>query len=76
MDRFTVSTTNCPVQASFTAHDHMKARYLNALPVCEACGEPIDADHYYNVYGEYYCDDCMEKVFRHDIEDFLEGNDD
>ena len=62
-------------QRTFEQEDAYQARYLASLPVCSVCGQPIDSDYYFNVYGELFCEECMEKVFRHYTEDYMEVGD-
>ena len=30
------------------------------LPKCSECGEPIQDDSYFEVGGDYYCEECMD----------------
>ena len=75
MIHFKPSTRTCPVQASFIERDHREAQYLESLPVCDGCGLPINEDYYYNVYGELYCEDCLNNIFRHSIDEYTEVQD-
>lgn len=44
----------------FARLDREQARWLEQLPVCDVCGEPIQDDHYYQICGENICPDCLE----------------
>lgn len=35
--------------------------------LCECCEEPI-ADYYYDIGGEILCKDCMEDMYRKEID--------
>ena len=37
------------------------------LPECDICGRPME-DHYYNLYGEKCCEDCLDENFRVTVE--------
>ena len=37
------------------------------LPKCDICGRTIE-DHYFNIYGEICCEDCLEDNFRVTVE--------
>lgn len=37
------------------------------LPECDICGRHIE-DHYYNLYGEICCEDCLDEHFRVTVE--------
>lgn len=37
------------------------------LPECDICGNHIE-DHYYNLYGEICCEDCLDEYFRVTVE--------
>lgn len=50
--------------ADFRAHTENQEYWLQTLPKCRRCGEPIQDDHYYNIYGVKYCPDCMDSYFR------------
>lgn len=31
------------------------------LPVCDRCGERITEDHYYQIEGDIWCPDCVDR---------------
>lgn len=37
------------------------------LPECDICGKHIE-DHYFNLYGEKCCEDCLDEHFRVTVE--------
>ena len=37
------------------------------LPECECCGRIID-DHYFDINGVVFCEDCLEENFRVTVE--------
>ena len=55
--------TDNPI-ADFGRYDREQAEQLEQLPVCDHCGEPIQDEHYYHIYGENICTGCMESQFR------------
>ena len=45
-------------------------RWLEKLPVCSVCGEPIQDDFLFDVDDELYCEECMIDTFRKSREDY------
>lgn len=60
--------TNNPVK-DFEAHDSDQQKWLEKLPKCCECGEPVQQDRAVNFNGEYVCDSCLEDL-RVEIMDF------
>ena len=56
----------------FDRLDREQARREARLPVCEKCGERIYDEHYFDVDGEIYCEECMIEKFRKYTDDLLE----
>ena len=52
------------------AQDIKKERWLARLPKCERCLEPIQDEHYFDIDGVYYCEDCLNDLFKK--ENYLE----
>lgn len=42
------------------------------LPVCSNCGLPIRDDFLFNIYGELFCEDCINDCFKEETEDYVE----
>lgn len=49
------------------AHERRQQRILDRLPKCDRCREPIQDEHYFDIYGETYCEKCMETLFRMEV---------
>ena len=49
---------------AFIRHDAEQQEYLESLPICDKCGEPIQDDYLYDIGGDIYCEDCMKEEFR------------
>lgn len=62
-----VLRTEDPV-ADFLRHDEEQNRWLESLPECADCGEPIQDEHCYEINDEYICPRCMEDLHRRDCE--------
>lgn len=60
--------TNDPVHDA-AQHDLDVAAAEAKFPVCCECGEPIVWEHYYDVYGNILCPECLMS-FRRDTEDW------
>ena len=55
--------TDDPI-ADFHRHDAEQSEWLDSLPKCVDCDEPIQDDCYYNVEGEILCEECMKDRYR------------
>lgn len=49
------------------AHERQQERQLAQLPKCDRCGEPIQGEHYFDIYGDIYCEECGHKLFRIEV---------
>lgn len=58
--------------ADFLLKDAEEQRFLNKLPKCAECGEPIQTDECYEIGGEYICPECLENNHRHWVEDLID----
>ena len=56
----------------FVAHDRKQAEWLEKLPVCDKCKNPIQQEKavYYN--DQWICEDCEEEFWKDIRADFLE----
>lgn len=52
--------TDDPVR-DFEMYDAYQERELKKRPVCECCGEPITDDHYYDIFDQKVCSDCLKE---------------
>jgi len=59
--------TDNPI-ADFERHERQQQKWLERLPVCDICDEPIQDDHYYLINGDNICPDCMENRFRKEVD--------
>jgi formylmethanofuran dehydrogenase subunit E len=41
-------------------HEARQERYLERLPICSECGEPITDDECYEIGDELFCEECIE----------------
>ena len=51
--------TDDPV-ADFERHDREQARWLNSLPKCSICGDPIQQEMAFSKDGFWICHECYE----------------
>lgn len=63
--------TDDPV-ADFERHDREQERQLSELPVCEICGKPIQDENLYLINDEFVCQECLDRDFRKDTDDYVE----
>ena len=45
--------------SDFALHDREEQKWLEKLPKCADCGEPIQDDHYYLINDEPICPNCL-----------------
>ena len=48
-----------PVIEALDRREAEEQRWLDSLPKCCECGEPIQDEYLYNFHGDYYCEECM-----------------
>lgn len=58
--------------SDFDRYDRQQEEWLNSLPVCDCCGEPIQDDFCYEINGELICTDCLETNHKKCTEDYIE----
>lgn len=46
--------------ADFNRHDREQARWLDSLPKCSICGDPIQQEHAFEKDGFWICHECYE----------------
>ena len=51
----------------FNEHEAENEKWLNSLPTCCECGEPIQQDTAVEIEGDWYCDSCL-KAHRRSID--------
>lgn len=49
------------------AHDREQARWLDSLPKCDYCNDPIQDDFYYEINGENICECCLDRFFKKEV---------
>ena len=54
------------------AHDQEQEQALEKLPYCEICGNPIQDEHLYLINDEFVCQECLDRDFRKDVNDYVE----
>ena len=52
----------------FDRLDREQAKWLESLPKCGICGEPIQDEHYYQINSENVCPECLDIHFRKDVD--------
>lgn len=58
--------------ADFHRSDRLQAKRLERLPVCERCTNPIQDEHLYLINDEFVCQECLDRDFKKDVEDYVE----
>ena len=53
------------------AHERQQEKLLARLPKCDRCREHIQGEHYFDIYGDIYCEECGIKLFRKNTEDYI-----
>ena len=54
------------------AHEAEQEQALEKLPYCEICGNPIQDEHLYLINDEFVCQECLDRDFRKDVDDYVE----
>lgn len=57
--------------SDFDRYDRQQEEWLNSLPVCDCCGEPIQDDFCYEINGDLICEDCLDMHFRKAVDDII-----
>lgn len=57
--------------SDFDRYDRQQEEWLNSLPVCDCCGEPIQDDFCYGINGDLICEDCLDMHFRKAVDDII-----
>lgn len=55
---------------SFDRREYKMAQMEAEAPVCDKCHKPIMDPHLYDMWGEIYCEACVNKRKR-DINDYM-----
>lgn len=45
-------------------------RALGWLPTCNVCGRHIQEDYLFDVDGSIFCEQCMEKLFKKEVDGY------
>lgn len=48
----------------FDRWDAHQERQLARLPICDHCGEHIQAEHYFVIHEEIICESCLDRQFK------------
>ena len=60
--------------ADFNRYEADQEEQLDKLPKCDICGEPIQDDYLYDIYGDIFCEECLNDKFRKNTEDYINDN--
>ena len=52
-------------------HEAEREALLEKFPVCEICDEPIQDEHLYLINDEFVCQECLEREFQKQTEDYI-----
>ena len=59
-------------QLVFGTSSDSREDYIEKLPKCAYCGEPIQDDYCYEINGEVICEDCLNDNFRVSTESLID----
>lgn len=62
--------TDNPI-ADYDRYDMEQMKWLQRLPVCAECGEPIQDEECYDIDGELVCAECLRHNHRVWTEDYM-----
>ena len=52
-------------------HDYEQESWLEKLPKCDECGQPIQDEHCFNINGNYICEECLNERYRVCVDDIM-----
>lgn len=55
----------------FAEYDAEQEEARERLPKCDECEEEITDDYLYDIDGVLYCEECMKKLFKKPVENYL-----
>ena len=58
--------------ADFARKDADDQRWLDSLPKCCECGEPIQDDFCFVINDEAVCEDCLNRNYKKAVSDIVE----
>ena len=64
--------TDDPVADADRYFSEREERWLQSLPICSECGEPIQTEECYEINDELICPDCLEFNHRKRVEDYID----
>ena len=56
----------------FLKHDREEAKWLDSLPKCDYCGEPIQDDDLFDIDDVLYHMDCAKEEFMKPTENYVD----
>lgn len=56
----------------FLSRERRQQKWLDSLPKCGICGEPIQDEHCYLINDEFVCPVCLDRDFRKDTDDYVQ----
>lgn len=59
---------------AFRQHEAEQEEFLDKLPACDYCGNPIQDVFCYQIDNELFCPDCMDKHFKKSTDNFMRGD--
>ena len=55
----------------FDRLDRLQSQREEMLPQCEKCGKHINDDIFFEIDGQYFCEECVHDLFSRSTEDWL-----
>lgn len=55
----------------FAEYDAEQEEERKRLPECDECEEEITDEYLYDIDGVLYCEECMKKLFKKPVENYL-----
>lgn len=57
--------------ADFLRHDAEQQAWLDKLPKCSECGQPIQDDEAYYINDEWICQECLNNNYKRWVDDYI-----
>lgn len=52
----------------FEACEARAEKERRKAPICDYCYEVVQDDHYYDINGDFLCQDCLDHFYRKEVE--------
>ena len=58
--------------ADYAAHEREQEAWLDKLPRCSECGEPIQDEYAFLINDIWICESCLDREYKKSIDDYID----